>query len=64
MIKIIKRGTKKEQECEKCGCVFSYDDTDIIVNKQVSYSDFRMGHYKKYIKCPQCNYIMLLEASK
>ena len=29
MIKIIKKGTKKNQECDFCGCIFSYEEEDI-----------------------------------
>lgn len=29
MIKIIERGTRKEQRCENCGCLFSYEAIDI-----------------------------------
>lgn len=29
MIKIIEHGTRKEQRCEKCGCLFSYEAIDV-----------------------------------
>lgn len=64
MIKVIKKGTKKEQECEKCGCVFSYDDGDVTEIRGYSSEIVLLSRYKKYIKCPQCNHMIILEASK
>ena len=29
MIKIIRHGTRQTKECERCGCLFSYDEVDI-----------------------------------
>lgn len=45
MIKIIKKGTRQIATCEKCGCVFSYEEEDIK----------HLGSCKKYVICPQCN---------
>lgn len=29
MIKIIRKGTRKVQECKECGCLFSYEEEDV-----------------------------------
>ena len=55
MIKIIEHGTRKEQRCEKCGCLFSYEAIDIKKRNMESY---------KYVRCPQCNNEIILEAEK
>lgn len=47
MIKIIKKGTKQTVECEKCGCLFSFDASDI------NYGDQRDP--EKTVECPQCS---------
>lgn len=46
MIKIIKKGTREIRECDNCGCLFSFDEEDILGGKGL----------QKYIKCPQCDY--------
>lgn len=30
MIKIIKKGTRRNTTCDKCGCLFSYEKEEII----------------------------------
>lgn len=55
MIKIIERGTCKEQRCENCGCLFSYEAIDI--EKGSSAGVFGMELHKKlyiFVRCPQC----------
>lgn len=47
MVKIIKHGTRKTEECPKCGCVFSFEQEDI---KRITNSDL-----KACVICPQCN---------
>lgn len=47
MIKIIRKGTKQTVECEVCGCLFSFENSDI------NYGDQR--NPEKTVKCPQCN---------
>lgn len=58
MIKIIRQGTRKTIECDKCGCFFSYENEDIRRHD--------IGNYdlKIYIVCPQCKNEIILEASK
>lgn len=58
MIKIIKEGTKKIKECEKCGCQFSYEREDIKVYDDIEYC---FGSRYDYINCPQCNEKIILE---
>ena len=52
-IKIIKEGNKNKiytQECDKCGCVFEFEESDI---KWESYTQpTRLLHY---IQCPCCS---------
>lgn len=50
MIKIIKKGTKQTVECEVCGCLFSFENSDI------NYGDQRDP--ERTIKCPQCDNII------
>lgn len=65
MIKIIKEGTKNRLTCEYCGCVFSFEDEDLIhleprrdENGNYVY-DVRvkglLNGYKRFIVCPQCD---------
>lgn len=54
MIKIIKHGTRDTRECEKCGCLFSFDEEDILG-----------GHgLRKHIECPQCRHDLTLKMTK
>lgn len=41
MIKIIKSGTIQEKHCERCGCIFSFEEEDIEteVNVGIMYGD-------------------------
>ncbi len=48
MIKIIKKGTKQTVECERCGCLFSFDTNDINYGNQ--------HDPERTINCPQCTY--------
>ena len=66
MITIIERGTRKEQRCKKCGCLFSYETIDVKKGNVVT-STYGMEPYKmpfKYVRCPQCNNEIILEAEK
>jgi len=45
MIEIIKHGTKQKTTCKKCGCVFSFEDTDLKP---------QIDPIKRAIDCPQC----------
>lgn len=56
MIKIIKQGTRKTIICEQCGCLFSYENEDIIYTNE---------HHTRidteYLKCPQCDNKIILQ---
>lgn len=40
MIKIIKSGTIQEKHCERCGCIFSFEeDIETEVNVEIMYGD-------------------------
>lgn len=53
MIKIIRHGTRQTKECERCGCLFSYDEVDICKVPSTH-----------IIECPQCKEKIVLEATK
>lgn len=60
MIEIIKKGTRQVKECEVCGCVFSFNEEDI---EKIDYSSqFHPKGYRKIIRCPQCERVIILEA--
>ena len=69
MIKIIKNGTRQVKECEDCGCVFSFDEEDTVFScdesdlKKIYYSSHPKG-YKRIIRCPQCETVITLEATR
>lgn len=60
MIKIIKTGTKQIITCDKCGCIFSFDEEDLQHlenhNGKYEYVSGTKHGYKKYVICPQCEY--------
>ena len=62
MIEIIKRGTKTKITCKECGCLFSYEEEDIEIEKSNPYSGYTVP--KRKIKCPQCEIIIILEQLK
>lgn len=55
MIKIIKAGTKKVTKCECCGCEFSYEDEDLLIDQH----DVMVSIY-----CPQCEQLVVLKQIK
>ena len=61
MIKIIKKGTKKNQECDFCGCIFSYGEEDIITKTD---GEETFYHVKDVIYCPQCKKEIILKGTK
>ena len=55
MIEILKRGTKKKATCPNCGCLFSFDEEDVL---RSCVDDIE----KEWVNCPQCHepiYMML-----
>ena len=62
MIKIIRHGTRQTKECERCGCLFSYDEVDICNVPSIETKlDFKET---RFIECPQCKEKIVLEATK
>ena len=66
MIKIIKKGTKKNQECDFCGCIFSYEEEDIITETFITknYGEETFNKVKDVIHCPQCKKEIILKGTK
>ena len=68
MIKIIKKGTKQLATCDKCGCIFSYEEEDIKHlenhNGEYSFVNGTKHGYKKYVICPQCNYEFVVSEAR
>lgn len=68
MIKVIKKGTKQIMTCNKCGCVFSYEEEDIQhLERHGDEYKFVGGTkhgYKNYVICPQCNYDNVVSQSR
>lgn len=64
MIKIIKSGTIQEKHCERCGCIFSFEEEDIEteVNVGIMYGDKKP--YKKFVTCPQCKNKFILKQTR
>lgn len=60
MIKIIKAGTRKEAECEKCGAVLSYEKCDVKTETKTN----TLTSFKQYITCPQCGNEIILKQSR
>ena len=58
MIKIIRHGTRQIKECEHCGCLFSYDEVDTLIETKLDFKATR------FIECPQCKEKIVLEATK
>ena len=61
MITIIKHGTIKKKRCEKCGCVFTYEEEDISVHDDI---EFALGSRYSFVTCPQCKEEIKLEATR
>lgn len=48
MIKVIRHGTIKRVFCEKCGCLFTYEQED------VNSVQLKHNEYNTYVICPDC----------
>lgn len=59
MIRIIKEGTKRVTNCDKCGCVFSYEGEDI---HRVTGANLSGITHREEIACPQCRHIIVLSS--
>jgi hypothetical protein len=65
MIEIIKRGTKKTCTCDKCGCYFSYEEEDVEkVYNTIGTPWGESRTYKSIVRCPQCESVVNLMATK
>lgn len=60
MIKILKQGKKMEIECLNCGALLQYEYEDIQEQKY----EHRLGGWKRFIICPQCNKEVITEQSR
>lgn len=56
MVRIIEKGTRQIEQCEDCGCKFSFDNEDLMHYKGegIYEKGFKEG-FKHFIACPQCN---------
>ena len=63
MIKIIRHGTRQTKECERCGCLFSYDEVDTLIDSKLDSNTFE-AHATRVIECPQCKEKIVLEATR
>lgn len=65
---IIKKGTRKQLTCSKCGCLFSYEEEDIqhleYENGAYTFVEGTKHGYKNYVMCPQCDYDNAIEKTK
>ena len=61
MKKIIKPGNQVyEENCETCGCVFTYQDEDKIHQECEKFK----GHYQDFVECPCCHQMIFLGGTK
>ena len=62
MIKIIKEGTRKIEECPTCGCEFSYEEEDIEKDGTLLNNSVFLG--KTWVVCPQCGKEIVLSTTR
>ena len=55
MVKIIKEGTRKIENCPNCGCEFSYEREDAIRDPV---------RIENHVNCPQCNKAVTIMAER
>jgi len=56
MIKIIKPGTIQKATCKECGCIFQFENEDILERPEIPGDvPMVMRRLYKYVNCPQCN---------
>lgn len=56
MIKIIKEGTIKITKCPNCGCEFSYEKEDVLIDQYIM--------KENHVNCPQCNKAVTIMAER
>ncbi len=68
MIKIIKKGTRQQATCDRCGCVFSYEEEDINHlenhNDEYHFAEGAKHGYKNYVICPQCHHDFVINQTR
>ena len=66
MIEIIKRGTKKKHKCSECGCIFSYEDEDVMCDTVHNFVMFGVAGcaWEYSVQCPQCEEKIILKDYK
>ena len=57
MIKIVRKGTKQVEQCEVCGCVFSFEAEDL---EHENRSNDGYYYTADKITCPQCSTLLIL----
>lgn len=62
MVEIIEPGTKNRTSCKFCGAILAYTKED--VKESEKFFGPNISHFEKYIICPQCQYRIVLEATK
>jgi uncharacterized protein YlaI len=62
MIKVLKKGTRKQIKCDNCGALLQYEEEDIITKHVIE--DLRLNAYIKYIVCPECRKRIHMEATR
>lgn len=40
--------------CQKCGCIYEYEDSDIVVLQDTFLSFLGLGASVRYVECPEC----------
>ena len=56
MIKVLKLGTKKKVECNKCGALLEYEKEDIQEHQIGLNAFYGLNEFYEYIVCPECKY--------
>lgn len=68
MIKIIKRGTRQQATCDRCGCIFSYEEEDIMHlenhNGEYHFAEGTKYDYKNFVVCPQCHHDFVINQTR
>lgn len=55
-MKIIVRGKDNRRvTCERCGCIYEYDDDDLEEFPSPLFGVMGLGANVKYVACPECN---------
>lgn len=65
MVEVIKHGEikKKKIDCNSCGAVLRYEDSDIITRRLQNMFGLVIGE-ERYIVCPDCKGAILINNNK